>query len=170
MKYLKLITIIAFIMGTSAINAQEVPSETSQETTEKKYKLYKDGELIKNSVMVNTSISQPIMTDEEDEGKVDQDRVFSKYKKVTKTVSIDNDKDDKYDEKIVFSYMTDIISDFVLVSDVNEIMIAVEDGDNLKILENSTLKANSENKKVYVFTDKKGKEVELLIESHTSLK
>ncbi|NJB69813.1 lipopolysaccharide export LptBFGC system permease protein LptF [Saonia flava] len=170
MKYLKLITIATFILGTTVISAQEKSKETVQETTKKTYKLYKDGKLIKNSVLVNTKISQPILTDDADKKKVNQTRVFPNKKKVTKTVRIDNDKDDKYDEKIVFSYMTDSISDFVLVSDIDEIIVAVEDGSNLEILENITLKSKANNKKVYVFTDGKGKEVELFVESHTSIK
>ncbi|WP_297762429.1 hypothetical protein [uncultured Muriicola sp.] len=55
------------------------------ETTEKTYKLYEDGELIKNTVRINTAQTQEMQFENEDKGKVDQDRVFPK-KTIYKTV------------------------------------------------------------------------------------
>lgn len=105
------------------------------------------------------------MTDPKDKGKVNGDRIFPP-KTVIKTVEIDNDADEMYDEKIKFSYTTDERTDFTLVTNQDDIMIAVEEGDYVTILENQKMfKLNEGEKTTYVFTDEEGNEIEFRIEN-----
>ena len=92
--------------------------------------------------------------------------------KQIKSVLIDNDKDDAFDERIVFSYLaTNSNADFTLVTNNDKVVVAIDDGDNLKILESeSKLSKMEANKTAFVFTDQQGKEVEFFIESYDSLK
>jgi len=86
-------------------------------------------------------------------------------KTVMKTVQIDNDADSKYDETIKFSYITNDRTDFTLITDRDDILIAIEDGENLTVLENQKIfKANQQNKTSYIYTDDNGKRVEFRTE------
>ncbi len=162
----------------AALTAQDIsnipPSTTgneiASETTEKTYSIYSNGKVIKNSVNITTTTSQEIMFEEEDRDKVEQDRVASK-KKITKTVLIDNDGDDAYDEKIVFTYMGYNGSDFTLVSNDDQLKVAVDEGENLNIIESEVIvigKLKSK-KEAYVFTNHKGETVEFYIEDYESI-
>lgn len=142
----------------------------ARETTEKIYKLYEEGELIKNSVRINSVQTQKMQFESEDKGKVDQDRVIPR-KTIYKTVKIDLDEDDDFDEMIRFSYNADITSDFVLLLNENELYVAVGEGENLLITENTDLTKEALNtgKEVFVFTDKEGNEISFKIEEYKIL-
>ena len=155
------------IMSISFIAfGQTKPAEVTQETTEKTYTLIHGGEAISNSVKINTIVKRAVMTDSDDRGEIDGDRVYPP-KVVLKTVKIDNDNDELYDETIKFSYITEDRTDFALVTNNSNIMIAIEEGDNLSILDNQKmLKMNEEDKMSYVFTDENGNEIEFRIETN----
>jgi hypothetical protein len=127
--------------------------------------------LIKNSVKINTVISRDVLMEPEDKSKVNQDRIFQK-KNVMKTVKIDSDSDNAYDEIIKFSYRADIKSDFMLVTNDDEIMVAIDNGNKLEIVKSESIYKNKlkSNKEAYVITDDKGNEIELFIEDYTSMK
>lgn len=180
MKTRNIILSTLLIAAVSITTAQEKTNEemtTAQmerkigsESIEKTYKIISNGKVVKNSVKINTTMGQPIAFKKEDDGKIDQDRVVPK-KRITKTILIDSDEDDAYDEKIVFSYDSGSKEDFTLVSNEEEILIGLDEGENLNILESQSIDINSLNdgKEAYVFTHKNGKEIEFFIESYETL-
>lgn len=166
MKNLKIaLASVLLFAGTTAI-AQEGTEETAKETTQKTYSFFEDGKKVENSVRITTIRKQAVMTEEEDKDKVNQTRKIPP-KMIYKTVEIDKDSDDAFDEVIEFSYISESVSDFTLVSDKENILVAIEDGENLTIVEDMTISKNglTDSKKSYVFTDKDGKEVEFYIKS-----
>ncbi|TDQ31431.1 hypothetical protein [Zeaxanthinibacter enoshimensis] len=168
----------AFSVTAFTMNAQENPEkstmdqqeEIASETTKKTYKLWRNNEVIKNSVKISTEKKMAVMLADKDSNDINQERVLPK-KQVMKTVEIDNDADDAYDERIKFRYDASATSDFVLISDKDEILVALENGENLEILEDQHIAKDnsSDNKDSYVFTDKNGKEVEFFIETYEDL-
>lgn len=170
MKSIKILFSTILMFTATSMLAQE-NSEMTSETTEKTYEVYANGKLIKNSVKINTMVSRDVLIEEEDENKLNQDRVFQK-KNVMKTVKIDSDKDNAYDEIIKFRYRADDRSDFMLVTNDDEIMVAIDNGDKLEIVKSESIyKSNlKSNKESYVVTDDKGNEIELYIEEYKSMK
>ena len=168
MKILKFVLGMCCILWTSSFYAQE--NKITEETAEKTYKIISNDKVIKNSVKVNTQISQEIEFAEEDEDKIDAKREFPP-KKITKTVLIDNDEDDAFDEKIVFNYMSTYNSDFTLVTNGDDLVVGIDDGDNLNILESEKISKTDlkDIKEAYVFTNNNGEKVEFFIESYESL-
>lgn len=165
------LSLLIMVAALSGLYAQESERQIASQTTEKTYRIKSSDQSTKNTVKIHTAISQQIDFAAEDEGKIDQKRVYPP-KKITKTVLIDNDEDDAFDERIVFSYLaTNSNSDFTLVTNNDKVVVAIDDGDNLKILESESKLAKKEvNKTAFVFTDQQGKEVEFFIESYDSLK
>lgn len=164
MKNLKItLTSILSIFVFSAI-AQDRPSEVTKEVSEKTLKIVKNDKTIENSVRITTEIYQGVMTEDEDAKKINQERVFPP-KTVVKLVEIDNDADNFYDERIKFSYITNERTDFTLISNNNEVMIAVEEGDNVTLLENQRMFVESDAKKSFVYTDDNGSKIEFKIEN-----
>jgi hypothetical protein len=174
MRALKITLFIFCLCVQAALSAQEAETDQTQvspaeneigmETTEKIYKVYNGKEVIKNSVKITTEMSQEMMFSKEDEGKIDQERV-QPGKKITKTVLIDNDDDDEYDEKIIFSYRGNTRTDFTLVTNDDEMLVALEEGDNLKVMESEsvTIANRLTGKEAYVCTSYSGDSVELSI-------
>jgi len=142
----------------------------ASETTEKTYKLVMNDKVIKNSVKINTTKTQELMLDKDDSGMVNQDQKLPK-ENIVKTIRIDNDADDAYDELIKFHYRANATSDFVLISNNNQLMVALDDGDNLQILEDQSFDMDDvrNGKEAYVFTDNNGKNVEFFIEDYETL-
>jgi hypothetical protein len=103
----------------------------------------------------------------EDQGKVDQDRVIP-MKTIYKTVKIDLDEDDDFDEMIRFSYNADVTSNFVLLLNDNELYVALGEGENLMIMENTDLSKDAliNGKEVFVFTDSNGTEISFKVEEY----
>ena len=165
MKYLKIGFVSLLSICTLSAIAQTKPSEITKEVSEKVLKITKNDEVIENSVRITTEICQGVMTEEEDSGKVNQERIFPP-KTVVKLVEIDNDADDFYDERIKFSYLTEARTDFTLVSKNNDIMIAVEDGENVTLLENQKMFKPEDGNKAYVYTDENDSEIKFRIESN----
>ncbi|MDC6351548.1 hypothetical protein PP178_08270 [Zeaxanthinibacter sp. PT1] len=168
----------AFAMTAYTAGAQKSPDknvmdqqeEIASESTQKTYKLWRNNEVIKNSVRISTEKKMAVMLSDKDSNDINQKRILPK-KQVMKTVEIDNDSDDAYDERISFRYNAEETSDFVLVSDKDEILVALENGENLEILEDKSIPKDAmpDDKDSYVFTDKNGKEVEFFIETYEDL-
>ncbi len=171
MKIYKTIAIsIALLTGTTTFAQDATQAGVSKESTKKTYKLYQNGELIKNSVLIETTRNQAVMLEKEDKDNVNQDRVIPPTV-VVKTVKIDNDADNQYDEVVKFSYTTSAKTDFTLVSGRDNLMVAVEDGENLSILENRSINLDDEMnpEKAYVFTLDDGNEIEFKVESFNKM-
>jgi hypothetical protein len=152
------------LIGTVGLKAQEQPTEVTNEVTEKILEIKQNGTEVINSVKISTEITQAVMTSAEDKGEINGKRIYPP-KTVMKTVQIDNDADSKYDETIKFSYITNDRTDFTLITDRDDILIAIEDGENLTVLENQKIfKANQQNKTSYIYTDDNGKRVEFRTE------
>lgn len=167
------LSILTFSFGFSQESMSKNEARTfrtdtvATETLEKTYKLYEKGELIKNSVKVTSTQTQKIQLDGEDKGQVNQDRVIPK-KTIYKTVKIDLDQDEEYDEMIRFSYNADVKSDFVLLLNENELYVAVGEGENLVITENTDLTRDAvkNGKEVFVFTDDEGNRISFKVEEY----
>lgn len=157
---------LTLLVATSALAQEANPKETAKETTQKTYKFYENGKMVENSVKITTVKKQAVMTEEEEKNQIDQTRVLPP-KTVIKTVEIDNNNDESFDEIIEFSYITESDTDFTLVSDNANLMVAVEDGENLTILKDMTISKEGLNdpKRAYVFTNKDGKDVEFYVKS-----
>lgn len=167
---------IIFTMATICLIAvvslaQENPSEGLETTTSKTYSINLGDKTVSRTVEISTKRATEVMTKKSDVGKIDQDRVVDGMAMITKTVRIDNDKDDAFDEKIVFSYNSKTPEDFVLISNKNELMVAIDNGENLRIIEDMTLKSKSnvENNTTYIFTNNKGNEIEFMVEEYTTM-
>ena len=167
MKYYRtLLLSTALLFATGAIAQEAKQSKISEETTEKTYKVTMNDQVVENSVKIHTTRYQPVMLDETEKDQVNQSRIYPR-KAVVKTVKIDRDADDAYDEVVKFSYITEDDKDFTLVSDEDSLLVAVEDGSNITILEDRAISKNDLNnpKKSYVFTTEDGKKIEFFIES-----
>lgn len=162
------ITLASLFFVSGALIAQEDNSEVLQTTTSKTYNVDMGDKTVKRTVEVTTERKNTIMHDEKDKDKIDQSRVMDSVATITKTVKIDNDEDDAFDEKIVFSYESKNPEAFVLVSHADELVVAIDEGKSLRIIENMNLKSkNSDgNKATYVFTDDNGKDVEFFVEEY----
>ena len=171
MKYIK--TISTFVLTLSFLIATGQTAQNSElknETQEKTISYQMDGKTYENSVKINTSVRQAVMTDLEDKGKVNADRVFPP-KVVVKKVWIDNNKDDSYDEYVQFSYLTEKEGDFTLVSNGESFVLGLDEGTNVTILNNMTIMKNQmNNKESKVFTMDDGNKIELKIEAFKDMK
>lgn len=162
------LTVATILLITSSLKAQEVDPEVLDTKISKSYTINNGSELIKNTVEITTKRLTTIDRDKKDEGKIDQARVVDSVATIIKTVKIDNDEDDAFDEKIVFSYESTMPKDFVLVSKNDELVVAMDDGENLKIIESLLLKSKDmvNNKATYIFTNENGENVEFLVEEY----
>ncbi|WP_297762430.1 hypothetical protein [uncultured Muriicola sp.] len=69
---------------------------------------------------------------------------------------------------IRFSYIADVTSDFVLLLNENELYVALGEGENLMIIENTDLSKDALNKgkEVFIFTDANGNEISFKVEDY----
>lgn len=167
MKYTKQLLFSFLFVSVSLVYAQQNDREISEETTEKKYEMYEDGKLVKKSIKIHTIVKQDIKFADEDEGKIDARRVITP-KKIYKTVSIDNDTDEEYDEMIKFSYTSDAQKDFLFGTNDDEIFKALENSKYLKLDDNKTMSDKNLNSLI-VITDDEGQVVELVLEKHDEM-
>ncbi len=171
--YMKIRTMYMSIAGllllTGTVMAQEKDQEVLDTKISKSYTVNDGKKLVKNTVEITTKRLNTIERSKEDEGKIDQDRVVDSVSTIIKTVNIDNDDDDDFDEKIVFSYESKTPEDFVLVSKNDELVVAMNEGDNLKVVENISFKSKKmmNNKTTYVFTNEHGENLEFLVEEYS---
>ena len=156
-------------MAGEISDMQSDPQELASETTEKTYWITTNDKVVKNSVKITTTRSQPVTLSENQSAGVNRDRKLAKDH-IIKTVEIDNDEDDAYDEVISFRYEANAESDFVLVTDQENVLVGLDDGTDLKILEKQSLvKKNELAKGTYVFTDEAGNNVTFIVEEYRTL-
>ncbi|WP_437368585.1 hypothetical protein [Maribacter litoralis] len=162
-------SIAGLFLFTGNLAAQEENQEVLDTKISKSYTVNDGNKLVKNTVEITTKRLNTIKNAKEDEGKIDQARVVDSVSTIIKTVQIDNDEDDAFDEKIVFSYESKTPEDFVLVSKNDELVVAMNEGDNLKIVENINLKSKKmkNDKTNYVFTNEHGDNLEFLVEEYS---
>ncbi len=164
MNYKKIYTsALALIFTTTLITAQKV-DDGAMTTTSKTVTINKGDQSFKRTVEVSTMETEEANLYNMPQG-TDTDNVKPM---VTKTVKIDNDKDEAFDEKIVFSYRAYAPQDFVLISDGNDMMVAVDQGEELTIEKDMSLatKNSGNNVETYVFTDKNGQKIEFMVQEH----
>ncbi len=166
MKSTHLLIVAVLIFSTGLLYAQNPDREISQETTEKKYEVYEEGQLVKKSVKIYTVIRQDVEFDTLVENKIDARRIDTP-KKITKTVSIDNDTDADYDETIKFSYSSDAKKDFLVNVNDDEIFKALEKSKYLNVKDNKDMSEENLNELI-VITDDDGKVIQLILEQHDS--
>tara|TARA_R110002074_G_scaffold168791_1_gene330260 strand:- start:27934 stop:28476 length:543 start_codon:yes stop_codon:yes gene_type:complete len=164
------ITMAGLFLVSGTLLAQENNQEVLDTKISKTYTVNNGSKLIKSTVEITTQRLNSVESEEEDAGKIDQDRVVDSISTIIKTVQIDNDEDDEFDEKIVFSYESQTPEDFVLVSRNNELVVAMNDGDNLKIVENIKLtsKQSMDDKTTYIFTNDNGDNLEFLVQEYST--
>ncbi|MGO4921440.1 hypothetical protein [Maribacter spongiicola] len=162
-------SIAALLLLSGGLWAQEKNSEVLDTKISKSYTTNDGKKLVKNTVEITTTRLNSVETSEEDEGEIDQDRVVDAVSTIIKTVQIDNDDDDEFDEKIVFSYESNTPEDFVLVSKNDELVVAMNEGENLKIVENINLKSKEvlNEKTTYIFTNEQGENLEFLVQEYS---
>src|SRR5680860_797420 len=156
--------VLLFSMG--CLWAQNPGREISQETTEKKYEVYEEGQLVKKSVKIQTVIRQDVEFDTLVENKIDARRIDTP-KKITKTVSIDNDMDPEYDETIKFSYASDAKKDFLVNVNDDEIFKALEKSKYLNVKDKKDMSEENLNEMI-VITGDDGKVIQLILEESKS--
>jgi len=162
---------VGFLLISGTLVAQEKNQEVLNTKISKSYTVNDGKKLIKNTVEITTKRLNTVERDKEDKGKINQDRVVDGISTIIKTVQIDNDEDDAFDEKIVFSYESKTPEDFVLVSKNDELVVAMNDGDNLNIIENISLKSKKlmKDKTTYIFTNEHGENLEFLVQEYSKL-
>ncbi|MDP5062214.1 MAG: hypothetical protein NWP64_09865 [Maribacter sp.] len=162
-------SIAALLLLSGGLWAQEKNQEVLDTKISKSYTTNDGKKLVKNTVEITTTRLNSVETSEEDEGEIDQDRVVDGVSTIIKTVQIDNDDDDEFDEKIVFSYESNTPEDFVLVSKNDELVVAMNEGENLKIVENLNLKSKEvlNDKTTYIFTNEQGENLEFLVQEYS---
>ncbi|MBC2840588.1 hypothetical protein [Robiginitalea sp. SC105] len=144
----------------------------SSETTMKSYTIDQGDTQVTNKVKIETMRSQELALSKEDENQVNQDRVYPE-KHVTKQVWIDNDADSDYDETLKFRYTKPSVShndsDFVLVTNNEEIFVAVDNGNSLQILEAVSIMKDDwklEAKESLIYTDNEGNTINFYIDTY----
>jgi hypothetical protein len=162
-------SLVGMLLVTGILMAQEENQELLDTKISKSYTINDGKKLVKNTVEITTQRLNTVESAKEDAAKIDQDRVVDSVSTIIKTVQIDNDDDDEFDEKIVFSYESKTPEDFVLVSKNDELVVAMNEGENLKIVENVslTIKETTNDKTTYVFTNEHGENLEFLVQEYS---
>ena len=162
-------SLVGMFLVTGSLMAQEENQELLDTKISKSYTINDGKKLVKNTVEITTQRLNTVESAKEDAAKIDQDRVVDSVSTIIKTVQIDNDDDDEFDEKIVFSYESKTPEDFVLVSKNDELVVAMNEGENLKIVENVSLtsKETTNDKTTYVFTNEHGENLEFLVQEYS---
>ncbi|MGB2759684.1 MAG: hypothetical protein WBC58_06970 [Maribacter stanieri] len=162
-------SLVGMLLVTGSLMAQEENQELLDTKISKSYTINDGKKLVKNTVEITTQRLNTVESAKEDAAKIDQDRVVDSVSTIIKTVQIDNDDDDEFDEKIVFSYESKTPEDFVLVSKNDELVVAMNEGENLKIVENVSLtsKETTNDKTTYVFTNEHGENLEFLVQEYS---
>jgi hypothetical protein len=179
MKRIRIVLGILAMLSIFVVNSQvktvapansEESRDISTETIEKTYTVRSSNNVFKNSIKIRTDMSQEMLFDAEDEGKIDQSQVIPE-KLITKTVLIDDDEDEEYDVQISFSYSAAHSKDFVLIRNRDEIFVAMNDGDELRIIENQRIHIAdlTDNRESHVFTDDDGTTLEFFIDDYKEL-
>ncbi len=156
--------ILLLFFGT--LYAQSPSREISKETTEKKYHMYEEGQLVEKSIKIYTVIRQDVKFDTLVDNQIDANRIKTP-KEITKTVRIDNDSDDDYDETVKFSYTSNADKTFLVNVNDEEIFSALENSNYLNVKDNVDLSEENLNHMI-VITDSNGKVIQLVMEKYES--
>ena len=167
MKFGKFLFICFLTLFTEPLLAQNPDREISEETAQKRYEMYVDGELVKKSVKIHTVIRQEIRFDTVVENKIDANRIKTP-KEVTKTIDIDNDADEAIDETIKFRYTSDAAKAFLLNTNDNEIFTAIENSKYLNVKDKKDMSEENLNT-MFVITDTQGNAIELILEEYDAV-
>lgn len=162
---MKKISINILVTALLAVTAVQAQRSTTNTTKIKTLKIEQGNEYQERKVMVNTAKQTADLYNMKENIP---NGATSALPLITKTVKIDNDADTAYDEKIVFSYRSNTIGDFILVSQNEELAVAVDKGQNLEIVKEITFLSKNEdsNGYTYVFSDGQGNELEFLVQEH----
>ncbi len=166
MKSTILLMFAVLLLSMPTLYAQNPDREISQETTEKRYEVYEEGQLVKKSIKIHTVIRQDVEFDTLVENNIDARRIDTP-KKITKTVTIDNDMDADYDETIKFSYSSDAKKDFLVNVNDGEIFKALEKSKYLNVKDKKDMSEENLNEMI-VITGDDGKVIQLILEGHDS--
>jgi len=166
MKSTVLLMFAVLLFPMASLYGQNPEREISQETTEKKYEVYEEGQLVKKSIKIHTVIRQDVQFDTLVENNIDARRIDTP-KKITKTVTIDNDMDADYDETIKFSYTSDAKKDFLVNVNDGEIFKALEKSKYLNVGDKKDMSEENLNEMI-VITGDDGKIIQLILEGHDS--
>lgn len=137
-----LILVCILLIGTS-IYAQDPVKDKIKETKVKTIKVEENGKIVEKKVKVTTAQEQTVKT------KLDKDHYENSTRletpvKVTKTVSIDNDKDPFYDSKTNFVYYTYKENDYKFSRNKTGFVIMTSNGNEDSIFGNARLTSNKE--------------------------
>lgn len=113
-----LIYLFSLLMITGLSAQENTPIDKTKETKTKTVKVDKNGKSIENKVKVTTTKEQAVLTTPKENSKIDNNRVYPEIK-VTKTISIDNDKDPFYDSKESIVYYTNAKGKFAFSKEQN---------------------------------------------------
>lgn len=94
---------ICLFLFAGTIMSQEKPKNVSEETTVKTTKTNNGEKITESKVKVTTREEQNIEFDEKDKNKTDQNIIDSPTK-ITKTLEIDDNKNQAYDSKVEIAY------------------------------------------------------------------
>ncbi len=166
MKFTQLFVLSILLLFFGTLDAQNPGREISKETTEKKYQMYEEGQLVKKSVKIFTVIRQDVQFDTLVDNQIDANRIKTP-KEITKTVRIDNDSDEDYDETIQFSYTSDADKKFLVNVNDDEIFTALENSKYLNVKDYNDLSEENLNDMI-IITDNRGKVIQLVMEKHES--
>ena len=119
------LAITFFVPFTFFAQETEVENELTKETLVKTYKVEKGNMTIPYKVKIENKIEQPIKLEEEDKHKLNQDRIVETDEMITKSIWIDSDVDDLYDNYIELSYVKEADKDFIIESSDKGFVIKV---------------------------------------------
>ncbi|WP_452226917.1 hypothetical protein [Lacinutrix cladophorae] len=138
-----LIYIFSLLVFTTTAYAQSNnPVDVIEETKVKTVKVKEDGKLIEKKVKVNTVQKQEVKIDPKDRYDLNGNRMDTPIK-VTKTVSVDNDKDANYETKTKVTYYKFDNADYAFIPDEKGFIVAVKNGDKDKAFGKARYSANN---------------------------
>lgn len=127
MKNLKSLFLAITFSVPFTIFAQETKmnNELTKETMVKTYEVEKGNTTIPYEVKIKNKTTQPIKLDKEDKNELNQSRIVDTNKMITKSIWIDSDIDDMYDNYIELSYVKEADKDFMIESNTDGFVIKV---------------------------------------------
>lgn len=136
-----LILVFALLIGTS-IYAQDPVKDKMKETKVKTIKVEENGKMVEKKVKVTTAQEQAVKTKLNTDHYENSTRLETPVK-VTKTVSIDNDKDPFYDSTIDFVYYTSKENNYKFTRNDTGFVIMTSDGSEDSLFGNARLTSNN---------------------------
>lgn len=151
----RLIALMAIMIGfVFSAQAQEEKEKnevtgTMMASTTKTFTFTKDGTSFPYKVTVHENRNYTASFDQEDKGKIDQDRL-STPAKVAKLITIYNDREPEYNRLIVLRYDKQVTDTFKLVSTENGFAVKVDDKSVNYILGEGLYFANTNDQDFFV--------------------